>query len=913
MHLRTMLFFAMLCCVTAHYGQQSTLIFGNIKDEVSKRPVQNAKLTIIGDVTSFLSDTKGDFKIVSSLPGEQIVEINAPEFISKRFTIFLNGQPIELADIFLEKDIALEKADNLIALTDSEISENDQSISGSSGLLQSTKDIFLNRAAFDFGQAFFRVRGYDSQNGEVLINGIPMNKFFDGRPQWSNWGGLNDVIRNQIFTNGLTANTNTFGGILGTTNIDAKPSGLRPGTRLSSSASNRTYRGRLMATHSSGLNEKGLAYTVSLSRRWAGEGYIEGTLYDAYSAFGGLEYQLNNQNSVVLTAILAKNRRGRSAALTQEVFELKGNQYNPYWGSQDGKTRNARERKVFEPIFLLNYFLQSDKLNLTAGVAYQFGTNARSRLGYFNAPNPDPTYYRHVPSFHINSPIGADFRNADFAKKGFLDNSQLKWQELYNANSNMVNNGKAAYIVYDDVANDTQITASTIIEVPVNEYINIDVGGNFKTLNSDNFAEISDLLGASFHADVDSFSNTRNNLNGTEAKIVGEKINYHYQLGVAELRGFGQAKWNFKRWKGFVSGSFSSFGVQRDGLFLNERFLENSLGTSEKISFSSLGLKTGLTHFVSGRHWLTANGAMINRPPTLQNIFINPRENNNSVPNILNETITTLDLNYFIRLPDLTGRVSAFYTRFQNTTDINFFFVDSGIGSDFVQEVITGLDKLHKGIEIGLEYQVSSNVKLSVVGNLGHYVYASDPSININFDTADSEISRSEGNVDLGIAKLKGLRLAQGPQTAFALGGEYRSPKYWWIGATTNYLANNYLSISAITRTQSFFLDPDTGERFPDATDENIAQILKEQPLDNFYLLNLVGGKSWIVNKKYISAFASVNNLFDQVFRTGGYEQSRNGNYGQFYQDNLSGSPSFGPKYWYGYGRTYFLNLAISF
>ncbi|MGS0525995.1 hypothetical protein ACU8V7_13295 [Zobellia nedashkovskayae] len=64
---------------------------------------------------------------------------------------------------------------------------------------------------------------------------------------------------------------------------------------------------------------------------------------------------------------------------------------------------------------------------------------------------------------------------------------------------------------------------------------------------------------------------------------------------------------------------------------------------------------------------------------------------------------------------------------------------------------------------------------------------------------------------------------------------------------------------------------------------------------------------------KYISVFGSINNLFDGVFRTGGYEQSRNGNYGQFKQDNLSGTPSFAPKYWYGYGRTYFLNLAYSF
>ena len=170
-----------------------------------------------------------------------------------------------------------------------------------------------------------------------------------------------------------------------------------------------------------------------------------------------------------------------------------------------------------------------------------------------------------------------------------------------------------------------------------------------------------------------------------------------------------------------------------------------------------------------------------------------------------------------------------------------------------------------------------------------------------------------EGNIDLGIAQIKDYKLAQGPQQAFALGVDYRDPKYWWVSAKANYLANNYANISTITRTASFYLDPETGQPFPNATPENVDRLLEQKGMDDFYLLNLVGGKSWLKKGKYISVFASINNVFDTVFRTGGYEQSRNGNYGQLQQDNLSGTPSFAPKYWYGYGRTYFLNLAYSF
>ena len=401
MRLATVL--AMLCCCKMLNGQQSTPVTGKLMEKGSNAPISNATITLESTFQEFTTNPKGEFELNISQTGEQMLQISALDFISKRFSVYLDGDSIDLGVIYLERDIAHEQTDNLISLTDGDLSDDFESVSSSMGLLQSTRDIFLNRAAFDFGQAFFKVRGYDSRNGTVLINGVPMNKFFDGRPQWNNWGGLNDVVRNQEFTNSLTLNPYTFGGILGNTNINTRPSGMRPGLRLSSSLSNRTYRGRLMATYNSGEKESGLAYSVSASRRWAKEGFVQGTLYDAYSFFGAVEYQFNPQNSVTLTSILARNRRGRSSALTEEVFDLMGGQYNPYWGEQDGKIRNSREREIFEPLFLLNYSLEKKKMNLNVGLAYQTGINSRSRLGYYDAPNPDPTYYRYLPSYHINS------------------------------------------------------------------------------------------------------------------------------------------------------------------------------------------------------------------------------------------------------------------------------------------------------------------------------------------------------------------------------------------------------------------------------------------------------------------------------------------------------------------------------
>ena len=260
------------------YGQVSGYASGYVLSGYSNEPISGGVITLEGGLNSTKTDDKGFFSISMDNPGDFILSITASGYVSKRIPIFYEGNHIDLGNIVLDKDIEFDKTDNLVTLTDTEFSEEENSMV-TVGLLQATKDIFLRRAAFDFGQAFFRVRGYDSRNGTVMINGLPMNKLFDGRPQWNNWGGLNDVTRNQQFSNGLNASDYTFGGILGNTNIDTRPSGLRPGFRFSASASNRTYTGRIMATYTSPKQNNGLSYTISSSRRWATEGFIDGTLF----------------------------------------------------------------------------------------------------------------------------------------------------------------------------------------------------------------------------------------------------------------------------------------------------------------------------------------------------------------------------------------------------------------------------------------------------------------------------------------------------------------------------------------------------------------------------------------------------------------------------------------------------------
>jgi len=224
------------------------IVKGIVIDNNTENPLVNVLIHIKNTIINKKTQLNGVF-IIDKLPnGKYLLEISINGYETQVFPIQLNGKPINLGTIYLFKDITDDQDLSIITITDDELNDDASAADNISGLLQATKDVFLRSAAFEFSSSFFRIKGLDSGNGKVLINGIEMNKIYDGRAQWSNWGGLNDVLRNQEFSNGLAPSNYTFGGVLGSTNINTRASQQRPGTRISYSSSNRSYVHRLMAT-----------------------------------------------------------------------------------------------------------------------------------------------------------------------------------------------------------------------------------------------------------------------------------------------------------------------------------------------------------------------------------------------------------------------------------------------------------------------------------------------------------------------------------------------------------------------------------------------------------------------------------------------------------------------------------------
>lgn len=927
------------------FAQQETGISGKVIDSKTQQPLPYVVVTIKNTNLMQLTTVDGEFKFNSISQGYQLVLFHSQGYKDALFLVEISmGQILNLDIIPLEEDQTSEQQTSLITLYESDLSDDNSGSESTSGLLQSSKDAFQQAAAFNWGQARFRIRGLDSEYSTMMINGVSMNKLYDGRPQWGDWGGLNDALRNQEFSIGTAPSDYTFGGILGTQEINTRASIYRPGSRISFSGTNTNYSWRMMGTYASGMNTRGWAFVVSAGKRWAQEGYFEGTNYDASSAFISVEKKLNDEHSLNFTAFYTPNTRGKNSPNTTEVTQLTSERYNSYWGFQDGKKRNSRMKTIEEPILMLNHFFKiDDKTTLNTSVMYQFGKIGNSNIDYQNANSPDPTYYRKLPSYyssHYDSDNGefsgdftADLQNAEKSKALFLANRQIDWNAMYQANQNPILNSigtvsgyepaRSRYVLYEDRTDDKMVVATSTFNTQLTENTSLTAGASFKNLKSHNYQKLLDLLGGAYFVDIDAFYNgnqSQSDLNNPNRQVVvGDEYGYNYNYVANTIDAFTQFKFSYNKVDFYLAQSFSSTNYQREGLYKNGIYETNSFGKSEKAQFENFGFKGGLIYKISGKQVLVFNAAHLTKAPTIRNTFPNSRLNNRIVPNLVSENVSSLDASYMYHSPRFKARLTAFYTLIKDATQTSFFYADGifndGAGynntSAFVSQTLTHLNKKNLGTELSLEYQINPTLKTIFSAAFGKYTYDSNPNVTV---TNDAEVSLENTNpvFDFGTAAMKNHKQPGMPQQAYSLGIEYRDPKFWWIGANINYLANSYIDVSPIARTDHFFINPASGSSFPEATEERARELLQQEKFAPTTLLNVVGGKSWRIYGKYVGLFASVNNALNTTYKTGGYEQARNSNFRQRNQDVSSGTPSFGNKYFYGYGRTYFVNLYIN-
>lgn len=887
--------------------QAQSKITGIAKNSATGEEVYNLTVRLDGmSNEAVMTDRIGYFQFIDVPDGHYKLQILGVGFDPYEQSINVAGEKeIELGEILLTfnpNNIDV----GLITLNEDELSADESSTASNAGLLQSSRDVFARVAAFELGSYWFKPRGYDNKYNDIHFNGIRMNKIDNGRATFNNWGGLNDVTRRpDELTYGLEPSFYSFGDIGGVTNFDTRPSTLRKGISLAYSATNRSYRNRIMATYNTGLMDNGWAFMVSGSRRWAEEGLTEGTFHDSWGYFIGIEKRLNSNHTLNFTAFGAPNRRSTGSVNTQEMVDMKGIYYNSFWGWQDGEKRNERVKETFEPVFQLSHHWNfNSKSKLFTTLSYQTGREAGSRLNWYNAPNPTPNYYRNMPSWQLF--LGNE-EQYNLKKEDWLNGSasQLNWNKLYQANLNV---GKhSVYYLTNDVNEDKTASFYANFKTDLTNNIELIIAGTYQNIKSELFREVEDLLGGQYAKNHDDFSNVLQDVNNPDyVAKVGDRHEYDYEINRnhADLYIQSKIKGNLLDVTIGMHGSYTDF--YREGKFKHGLYLDNSYGKSKTYDFFNYGIKSNFLFKLNGRNFIAINGQYSTEAPTADEVFPNARLHDITVEEgIVNAKIYSGDVSYIFRGPKVKARATAFYTKIEDEIEKGFGYIDGGEGSYFVAELMTGVDKQHLGAELAIEAQITPTIKVSGVAALGQYTYTNNPDYYLFSD----DFIKSDGRAfrDYDISYLKDYRLQTGPQTGYSLGIEYRDPKFWWLGVSGNYLTNNYLDVAPYRRTVNFIRDIEN-----EINEEKLKEVLKQSRVSDEFMLNLNVGKTFRFGSYYLGTSLTVNNILDNKnYITGGFEQLRLGNYDNAINENQQ--TLFGPRMFYGAGRTFFFNVFVRF
>ncbi|MBA5246943.1 TonB-dependent receptor [Marnyiella aurantia] len=916
-----------------------TTVYAYVKDAAGK-PIENAEIDLAQSGNDVTADKIGYFQFVDMQPGRYLITIFKPTFEPKivEFDVTADEKRKDLGVISLNPS----PTDAGVLVIDDSAGDNDEggsSMQPTIGLLSSGRDVFQSVTAFELGAYWFRPRGIENRYEDILFNGVSMSKNDDGRVDFSNWGGLNDVTR-YPFENvdNITPSEYTFGNLGGVVYYNTRASSYRKQTSLAYSFTNRSYFHRAMATYSSGLTKNGWAFTFSGSRRWADDGVIDGTYQDSYAYFAAIEKQFSSRHAINFTAFGAPTYRASNSPNTQETYDLMGKNYNAYWGWQDGEKRNSRIRRVFEPVFMLTDYLKiGENSNWNNTISYQFGRDGRSRLDWFHAADPNPTYYRKLPGYMYSGFMDADsdgstdITDAEQAQFNAYVNqwqtnpnvSQIDWNSLYSANilNRYDMNGNeqgAVYTIVEDVNKDKTLNFASHFDTKLASNWKLNLNFNYQNLKSDNFREMKDLLGALYANDLNAFNNDApNDADNPGRRIMeGDRTQYSYDLLRNTYALNASTEVDFPKWN-VMASVFSSYSEsQREGKFRNPLYAD-SKGKSDIYDAFDAGIKGRVTYKIDGRNFIVYNGALFSLAPTLNEIFINPRATNLITPGVENQIVNSNDLSYILRGQILKLRLGAYHTTMNNATEISRYYVDissetADQGNALVAEVLSGINKTYKGLELGAEVKITPTLSANAVASYGDYRITNNPTV---YTTDDDSVERTGSPVrEWGTAQLKDYKVAGTPQKAYSFGLRYNSTKFWWLGASANYLQDQFLDFSALNKTAALYTNPLTGDNYNGVTPEQIARLTAQQKFEDQFMLNANAGKTFVYGKYRMGVSVSVNNILNnRDYVTGGFEQGRNVNFPESLADANRTYSYFGPKLWYDRGRTFFANVYLRF
>lgn len=868
------------------------VIKGRIVDTETRQALAGATVHVKGSSVGTAADTTGYFELKLKETGKVILqfhhvgytEVNKEVVVGDRNlhlgVIEMTPEVIGLSDVVVKGSLAIDRKTPvaLSVITASDI-ENKLSTQEFPELLKGTPSVYATKEGGAFGDGRINLRGFETENIAVMVNGVPVNEMEWGGIYWSNWSGLADVTRMIQVQRGLGAAKIAVPSVGGSINIVTNSTNAKRGGSVSYGVGNDGYN-KVAFSLSTGLSKNGWAMSILGARSW-GDGYIQGTDFVAYSYFVNISKKLGENHELSLTALGAPqwhNQRNRNDKMNVDTWkELNDTKFNPSYGFATWNEKKVRKvssyNKYHKPQISLNHLWQINEKSSLSNVLYMSlgrggGYGGRGSKTYKNS------WYGTTKEGGLST---GNFRAADgtfnYTAVYELNSASLTGSEMVMAMSKNEHNWYGLISTYT-----TQL----------GKYFDVYGGIDLRYYKGKHYNEIVDLYGGNYFID-DSRMNVKYKADDylwqKEELKKGDIVYRNYNGYMVQEGFFAQGEYNRDALSAFVAGSLSNITYWRKDHF----YYSKDEAKSDKENFLGYTIKGGANYNLTENHNVFANIGYFSRAPYMQGgVFLQQDVSNETNPDAVNEKVFTFELGYGYRSVWFDANVNLYRTAWMDKTLANFFTAKNG---ERMRVNLTGLDALHQGIEFDFVLRPLQDLTINGMFSIGDWHWNGDGK-GYAYNSDGQPVDKDGNIVDKiggenhaqSIVKLKDVRVGNSAQTTFALGGSYQFLKGFHVGVDYSHFARNY---AKFTPALSYNLGAEKSFESPwrmpayGVLDANISYRF---PLGKTFGIMISGNLNNVLDKEYIA-------------------DAEDG-------DNHNEASA---KVFYGFGRTFSLRLKITF
>ena len=813
----------LLLAITGQVFSQEIEIRGTVRDASDQQTLPGVNVTVKGTTTGTVTDINGQYQISTSVGSVLVFTFVGMQ--TKEVTVD-GSQNVINVDLLSEVSILQEFVVAVSAIArDRETPVAISTISaeviterlGSQEfpeILKSTPSVYATKDGGGFGDGRINLRGFDSNNIGVLINGVPVNDMENGRVYWSNWAGLSDVTQTMQVQRGLGASRLAISSVGGTINIVTQTTDARKGGTVSYGFGHDGYERRSISL-STGMMENDWSITA-LGGRTTGHGFVDGTEFDGWSYFLNASKKVNDQHILSFTAFGApqwhNQRWPRQLVQTYRDHE-RGIRYNPSRGLLNGQFFNASHNEYHKPQLSLNHFwsINPSTTLSTALYASISSGGGRRTLG------PESSWYQY------NRNTGLPTDATKLTPDGYLD---FDYALEHNAT---LSNGSDVIIGNAMNEHDWYGLLSTAQHEVEN--LRFTGGLDLRYYRGYHYQMVTNLLGGTHYQDVNYATDTvfsRNVNREPYARLgVGDKIGYHDMGEVGWAGIFTQAEYVTPEYSAFISATLSNTSYRRTDYFLYfdedsphrarlqteaeaylyqantaqawgdqkvyESFMKdyNSImnmtamqpQVSDWIDFTAYSIKGGANYNISESHNVFANAGYFTRAPFFRFAFVGFTNVINTEVN--HERVLSSEIGYGYRSPFAAANVIVYRTEWLDKALVR------NLGQGLIAN-ITGLDALHQGLEIDFTLRPIDNLEIRGMFSYGDWRWQDDLIAEIYDDNQELQ--------DVVEVYAGGLRVGNSAQTTAALGANYEVLPNVRLGFDINHYSRNFADFNVEDR-----------------------------------------------------------------------------------------------------------------